>query len=163
MEVKRADMTDLSMIEEIYETARNFMRNTGNSSQWGDGYPKKELIISDIESGNLYTVSENGSILAVFYFRIGEDPTYITIKDGAWKNDLPYGVIHRIAVAENAHGKGVSRFCFDFAFDMCGNVKIDTHEDNAPMKRALQKCGFEYCGIINLENGDSRIAFQRTE
>ena len=163
MEIKRADMSNLSCIEEIYRNARSFMKINGNASQWGSVYPEKELIISDIKSGNLYTVSENEEILAVFYFKIGDDPTYAVIKDGEWKNSLPYGVIHRIAVAENAHGKGVSRFCFDFAFEQCGNLKIDTHVDNSPMRRALLKSGFEYCGIINLKNGDERIAFQKTK
>ena len=161
MEIKRAILSELSRIEDIYRGARDFMRMSGNASQWGDSYPSRELLIADISSANLYTVVENERILGVFYFRIGDDPTYLEIKDGTWKNDLPYGVIHRVAVSENAHGKGVSRFCFDFALDLCGNLKIDTHRDNAPMRRALEKYGFEYCGVICLENGDERIAFQK--
>ena len=161
MEIRLAAMADLPKIEEIYRGARQFMRESGNASQWGSAYPAKELLISDIEGANLYAVLENEEILGVFYFRIGEDPTYVTINDGEWKNDLPYGVIHRIAVAENAHGKGVSRFCFDFALERCCNLRIDTHRDNAPMRRALLKYGFEYCGVIRLENGDERIAFQK--
>lgn len=163
MEIKRATMADIACIEDIYRGAREFMRMSGNASQWGDNYPSRELLLSDINGGYLYTVSENEGLLGVFYFRIGDDPTYLAISGGAWKNDLPYGVIHRIAVSENAHGKGVSRFCFDFAFERCGNLKIDTHRDNAPMRRALEKYGFEYCGVINLENGDERIAFQKTK
>lgn len=163
MEIRLAAMSDLPKIEEIYAKAREFMRECGNGSQWGSSYPGRELLVSDIEGANLYTVSENCEILGVFFFKIGEDPTYLKIKDGAWKNNLGYGVIHRIAVAENAHGKGVSRLCFDYAFERCGNLKIDTHRDNVPMKRALVKHGFEYCGVINLVNGDERIAFQKTK
>ena len=106
MEIRLAAMADLPKIEEIYRGARQFMRESGNASQWGSAYPAKALLVSDIEGANLYAVLENEEILGVFYFRIGEDPTYVTINDGEWKNDLPYGVIHRIAVAENAHGKG---------------------------------------------------------
>jgi len=163
MEIKLASMSDLSVIKSIYESARAFMENTGNGSQWGKTYPPEELLISDIKEENLYTVRENNEILAVFFFKIGQDKTYLRIKDGAWKNDLPYGVIHRIAVSDSAHGKGVSRFCFEFAFSKCGNLKIDTHRDNIPMQRALGKGGFEYCGVINLENGDERIAYQKTK
>ena len=163
MEIRRATLSDLGRIEQIYREAREFMKMSGNASQWGTAYPERELLLSDIEGGNLYTAVENEDILGVFYFRIGEDPTYRVIRDGEWKNDLAYGVIHRIAVGKNAHGKGVSRFCFDYAFALSGNLKIDTHRDNAPMRRALEKCGFEYCGVINLENGDERIAFQKTK
>ena len=161
MEIRLATLSDLPRIEDIYREAREFMKTSGNASQWGTTYPERELLLSDIKGRNLYTVVENEDILGVFYFRIGEDPTYRTINGGAWKNNLPYGVIHRIAVGKNAHGKGVSRFCFDYAFGLSGNLKIDTHRDNAPMRRALEKYGFEYCGVIHLENGDERIAFQK--
>jgi hypothetical protein len=53
-------------------------------------------------------------------------------------------------------------FCFDFALSQCKNVKIDTHRDNIPMQRALEKKGFSYCGIIHIANGDERIAYQKS-
>mgnify|MGYP003296922186 CR=1 FL=1 len=40
------------------------------------------------------------------------------------------------------------------------NIRIDTHHDNVVMQRLLKKLGFQYCGIIHLENGDPRLAFQ---
>ncbi len=106
-------------------------------------------------------ITEGNEIFGVFVYFFGVDKTYLEIYDGEWRNELPYGVIHRIAVAENAHGKGVARACFDFAYSRCKNLKIDTHRDNVPMQRALLKCGFEYCGIIYLESGDERLAFQK--
>ena len=38
-------------------------------------------------------------------------------------------------------------------------VRIDTHEDNKPMQGALKKFGFRECGVIHLERGAERIAF----
>ena len=70
-------------------------------------------------------------------------------------------MIHRIAVA--AQGRGVVRFCFDWAFERCGNVKIDTHEKNLPMQKALAKNGFLRCGTIYIDSGESRIAYQRSK
>ena len=161
MEIRMARLSDLDVIEEIYSQARSFMRKTGNTAQWAGGYPSRNLIISDIEKEQLYVVTDSEQILASFVYFYGVDKTYLKIYDGEWKNDLPYGVIHRIAVAENAHGRGVARFCFDFAFEKCGNLKIDTHKDNLPMQKALMKAGFEYCGIIYLESGDERLAYQK--
>ena len=163
MEIRLAEISDIEAVENIYAYARAFMRECGNAHQWGTAYPPRETIADDIKRGNLYVACDNDEISAVFFFKIGEDKTYLKIKDGEWKNDLPYGVIHRIAVSENVKGKGVSRLCFDFAFERCKNLKIDTHRDNIPMQKALTKNGFEYCGIINLENGDERIAFQKTK
>ena len=162
MKIELAKISELEKIEKIYADARAFMRRSGNLKQWANGEPKHETIVEDIKNEQLYTVCDGDEILAVFAYIEGVDETYLEIYDGAWKNNLPYGVIHRIAVAKNAHGKGVARFCFEFAFAKCKNLKIDTHRDNLPMQRALSKYGFEYCGIIYLKNGDERLAYQKS-
>ena len=87
------------------------------------------------------------------------DPTYVTIYQGQWRNDAPYGVTHRICVA--AHQRGVASFCLNWCFEQCGNLKIDTHRDNTVMQNLLQKNGFVYCGIIHLANGAERLAYQK--
>ena len=38
---------------------------------------------------------------------------------------------------------------------------MDTHEDNISMQRLLEKNNFKYCGIIYLEDGNKRIAFEK--
>lgn len=159
MQIRKTNHRDLDTVMQIYRSAREFMVKSGNPTQWWEGYPPRELIVGDIESGDSYVVEENGEILAVFLYKKGIDPTYINIEEGAWLNDEPYAVIHRIAV--NAKGRGVAAFVFDTVYGWCGNIRIDTHEDNEPMKRALTKNGFQYCGIIHIANGDPRIAFQR--
>ena len=161
MEIRTATLTDLDRIAEIYAEARRFMREHGNPDQWGDNYPPKELLKEDIASQSLYLCVEGEEILGVFFFTIGEDPTYRVIEGGSWLDDDLYGVIHRIAVARQ--GRGVAAFCFDYAFSRCKNLKIDTHKDNLPMQRALEKRGFIRCGIIYLENGDERVAYQKNE
>ena len=52
-------------------------------------------------------------------------------------------------------------FCFNKCFEMFQNLRIDTHRDNIPMQKVLKRNGFEYCGIIYLENGDERLAYQK--
>ena len=166
MRIEHAKTEQLGSITEIYESARSFMRESGNQSQWAGGYPSEKLIRSDIDAGHLYVVLEGVSserLLGVFYFRIGNDPTYERIYEGAWQNDDTYGVIHRIAVSGSSHGKGIAAFIYDYCFAQCGNLKIDTHRDNLPMQRSLKKNGFVPCGIIYLESGDERLAYQKVE
>ncbi len=49
--------------------------------------------------------------------------------------------------------------------DGMASVRIDTHGDNAPMRRAVEKFGFAFCGDITLvegpEAGAPRIAFEK--
>ena len=160
MHIRNARMEELTSIEAIYANARAFMRQTGNLEQWAGGYPSVAIIHADIASGRLFVCEDEEKLLGVFYFYQGEDPTYRYI-DGAWLNDCPYGVIHRVAVAEQ--GKGVASFCYRYCFSLCPNLMIDTHRDNLPMQRSLEKNGFVRCGIIYLENGDPRIIFQKIQ
>ena len=104
------------------------------------------------------TRTEAKMIEGVFMFSTEKDPTYSVIVDGEWPNDEPYGVIHRIA--SSGRVKGVLAKCVEFAKKSADNLRIDTHEENLVMQSALSKLGFEKCGIIFLENGDPRIAFQ---
>lgn len=161
LSVCTATVSDFQRIKDIYSQARVFMSESGNPNQWGDAYPPDSLIMSDIESGCLYTVLLEGRIGAVFYFRIGEDDSYRNIYSGSWLDAGEYAVIHRVAVAER--GRGIASFIFDYCFEILPNIRIDTHRDNLPMQRALAQCGFEYCGRILLESGDERLAYQKIE
>ena len=159
MQIRKTMAADLAQIDEIYKNAKKFMAATGNVNQWNSGRPNMQTAREDMEKGIGYVAEENGEILAVFMFSQAPDPTYAKIYDGAWLSDAPYGVIHRIAVAKQ--GQGIVGKCIDECFSRCGNLRIDTHRDNLPMQCALKKHGFVYCGIIHLENGDERIAFQK--
>ena len=159
MIIRKTKEYDLPFISEIYENAKTFMRLSGNPDQWSDGKPNIDTAREDMERGVGYVAEENGEILAVFMFSIGEDPTYKKIYDGKWLNDEPYAVIHRIAVKKQ--GRGLIDCCINNCFSVCPNLKIDTHRNNIPMQKALLKRGFQYCGIIYLENGDERLAYQK--
>lgn len=161
MEIRQALPSDLETIEKLYEAARAYMCRSGNPSQWAGGYPQKELVERDIAAGSCYVCMQEEKILGVFCYFEQPDPTYRRIYEGAWLNQRPYGVIHRIAVG--THGRGVADFCYDWCFSKCRNLKIDTHRDNLPMQKSLEKNGFLRCGIIYLENGDARIAYQKIQ
>lgn len=158
--IKKASISQLPAILSIYDRARMFMVKNGNPNQWGTAYPPEEMIRRDILDGKCYVNLDGDTIRAVFYFAVEQDPTYGYI-EGAWCNDAPYGVIHRIAAGES--GKGAAAECFAFALSHCPNLRIDTHEDNLPMQRCLARNGFSRCGIIYLEDGDPRIAYQKVK
>ncbi len=161
--IKKAVSSDLETVKKIYDEARLFMRANGNPTQWSGGYPSEEIILDDIKKEQLFLCLDaaNRETVGVFCFFIGNDPTYARICDGSWTRTGRSGVIHRIAAT--AHSKGVAKACFDYAYSISGDIKIDTHRDNIPMQKCLTKNGFKYCGIIHLENGDERLAYQKCE
>ena len=157
MHIRTATHADLDGVYSIYARARRFMRENGNPDQWGDVYPQKELIISDLEEGRLHVlVDENGALAAVFSLFLDGDPDYDEI-NGAWLNELSYIAVHRVASA-GTH-KGVFAQILDFCLGFSSNIKIDTHFDNHIMQSILKKHGFIPCGTIRVEGMDF-LAFQ---
>lgn len=159
MKIRKANHSDLEYILPVYAHARQAMRESGNPCQWGDGRPSRETLENDMQNGCLYLLEQDGEIAGAFAFVLGEDPTYRQI-EGSWKNDLPYGTIHRLASSGRAHG--VFQACIAFCKGRISNLRIDTHEDNQIMRRLLEKSGFSRCGIIYVEDGSPRIAYQYT-
>ena len=154
--VRKAVREDLPRIEEIYAYARKFMAENGNPYQWGTTTPPTYQLEDDIEKGDLYVLVQNNVIHGVFYFYIGPDPTYGIIDDGCWRSDTPYGTIHRIAGDGSG---GVLAAAVAFGKQLINHIRIDTHHDNKIMQQAVLKYGFHRSGIIYLEDGDPRIAY----
>ena len=50
--------------------------------------------------------------------------------------------------------------CKAFALSHVSELRADTHEDNKIMQAVLERNGFEKCGIIYIEDGSPRIAYQ---
>ena len=163
MEIRRSTEQDFERMMAIYAHARAFMAAHGNPNQWGPTHwPPEALIHSDIASGNSYVCEHGGRVVGTFYFIQGKDiePTYANIEDGAWADDSPYGVVHRIAADGSV--RGVGAYCINWAYAQCGHMRIDTHGDNTVMQRLLEKLGFERRGTIFVrEDNDPRIAYEK--
>ncbi|WP_218620391.1 GNAT family N-acetyltransferase [Flavobacterium sp. I3-2] len=162
MKVKLASVSDLKSILNVIELAKQIMLANGNTTQWINGYPSEEIILKDMEQNYGFVIVNNGEIEGYFCFLKGNnpEPTYQLIKDGNWLNNEAYGVIHRLA--SSGRIKGIADACFDFCFSEINNIKVDTHENNIPMQNYFKKIGFTYCGIIYVNDGSPRRAFQKS-
>jgi len=157
-EIVPARVEDLDAILYIYECAKQYMNASGNPKQWNGSYPERELLLQDIKKRQLYVYKKAGEIHAVFVYIIGKDPTYGYIEAGQWLNEEPYGTIHRLA--SDGEVKGIFKRCVDFCLGKCENLRADTHHDNHTMQHLMEKYGFNRCGIIYLQSGAPRIAYQ---
>lgn len=158
MTIRQAVLSDIPLMQEIFAIARRFMAATGNPHQWAATYPSVEQLTADINSGDSFVCLEKGRMVATFVLRGGNDPTYATIYDGAWTHNNPYATIHRIA--SNGEVRGIFRAVMAYALERYATIRIDTHRDNRVMQHAIERAGFEYCGIIHCWNGDERLAYQ---
>lgn len=159
IKIRHAEIQDIKEINRVYDAARNFMRASGNATQWINGYPAQKNILADIEGKNLYVGEDaEGRIVMAFAFIIGDDSTYDVIEDGKWLNCKPYGTIHRIG-SDGSMG-GMLREALDFCFSLIPNIRIDTHKDNKKMLQLLKDEAFIRCGVIYCQDGTAREAFQ---
>lgn len=159
IQIRLSQLSDLDRLMKIFDYARNFMASVGNGNQWISGYPSRELIVQEINARHCYVCEdESGIILGTFCFVPSPDPYYTVIADGAWLNDEPYYVIHRIA-SDGSH-KGIGKICLDWCAEQCSNLRADTHQDNVIMQKLLTQNGFVRCGIVHVANGTERIGYQ---
>lgn len=158
--IRLAKENDLDNIQEIYAYARKFMAEHGNPTQWGQTRPTEETLRKDIEKEQLYVIEEQDQLQGVFALIIGEDPTYKNIEQGSWKDTSLYGTLHRIASAPEAHG--IMAQVLAFAWKKIQHLRIDTHENNKVMQHLILKNGFEKCGVIYVDDGSPRVAFEKT-
>ena len=157
--IRPARESDIPAILPVLDAARRIMRDSGNPSQWADGYPSAEAIRKDIERDGGFVIEDDGKIVAYFAFLPSPEPTYDVIEGGSWLDDTqPYHVIHRIASYPDA--RGVFSDIIAWSREREHNLRIDTHRDNRIMQHCILKAGFRYCGIIYLANGDERLAYQ---
>ena len=166
MKIRHSTEKDFDRMMQIYGFARKFMAEHGNPNQWGPTHwPPEELIRADIREGHSYVcLNDEGKVIGTFFFIHGEDiePTYRRITEGAWLEDGPYGVVHRIA--GDGSEKGIGAFCINWAFEQCAHLRIDTHGDNTVMQRLLNKLGFIQCGTIYVEEDHyPRLAYEKVK
>ena len=156
--IRKATMGDMDDLKVVYHNARQYMKATGNPTQWGDTNPAIEKLEQDIERGQLYVCHADGEIYGVFVLQFGVEPNYVTPREGAWLNEEPYGTVHRIAA------KGTRPGVFDEAIGFCkeqiDNVRIDTHPNNKTMQHLCTSRGFVECGRITIaRDGSERIIY----
>ena len=163
MRIRRSTEADVPRMAEIYVGARRFMAEHGNPNQWGPtNWPPTPLLYEDVAAGRSFVcVNDADEVIGTFCYIYGEeDPTYRVIYDGAWLDDSPYGVVHRLA--GDGSEKGIGAFCLNWAFDQCRHIRVDTHGDNVVVQNILKKLGYTHTGTIYVVEDDfPRLAYEK--
>lgn len=168
MYIRKADAGDLDALMPIFDEARKTIAALG-IDQWQDGYPRRADISADIEHDRSYCIVKDEKIIGSFAAIDDGEPTYDKIYGGHWltgDDSRDYIAVHRVAIAVASRGSGASAFMMQGVADMTRamgrrSVRIDTHEGNVVMRRMLEKNGFVYCGVIYLDSGAARVAYEK--
>ena len=157
--VRNATLGDLDHIMEMVDHSRSIMRANGNNSQWG-GYPGRALIGHDIATGIGHVMTEGSRVVGYFAMLTQPEPTYEYIEDGLWLDDTtPYVTLHRLACVPGV--QGIARCAFEWGEAHAPSVRVDTHLDNHIMLHIINGRGYTRCGVVYMQDGSPREAFQK--
>lgn len=164
LRLRKAD--DLELVFQIMMDAKEYFKITG-INQWGNDYPSRELLQSDIDSGCGYFMIVDDEVIGYFMMSFDGENTYREIFDGTWTMDDAYAVIHRFAILQKYHGQGLAKEFFSLIeLEVLEHyyyhyIRIDTYQNNQVMRHLLETMGYQYAGVIYLENGESRLAYDK--
>ena len=168
MQFRHTHAGDLPEILYILEQARQYLRAQG-VDQWQGAYPDAQTVRNDIERGLGYAAAASGQVLGVLSVSFEPEPSYARLFDGVWRSGGPYAVLHRLAVHPAGRGQGVGDFLLLQAEQLgrtqrMNSLRVDTHRDNRPMRRLLERSGFVLCGRVLLEPDNptsERVAYEK--
>ncbi len=162
---RTGEAKDLDSVMALVADAQSWFKKQ-DIDQWQDGYPTRELILSDILSNINYIIEYDGDIAATFVVSFDGEPTYSEIKGKGWLNENLYAVVHRIVVSDACRRKGIAKEILHYTEELCVengvfDIRIDTHRNNRAMRSLLKKMGYRHCGRITLASGASREAYHK--
>ncbi len=165
LKFRKAAEADSDSIINIISQAQAYFKNNG-IDQWQNNYPNIDTVRDDIAHGIGYVLLADNTIAGTMVLSFELEKTYEKIYEGQWLSSGPYAAIHRIAVDGGLKGKGLASVMIGKVGELCHrkgiySIKVDTHRKNLSMQSLLKKNGFRYCGIIYLEDGSERFAFER--
>ena len=163
---RRARLEEIDQIMEAVEYSREVLRLQGNG-QWQDGYPTRDDFVDDIKKRHLYvvpTIGEPDTVAGVMAMTYYEEP-YHHLYEGEWLSDLPYVVMHRVALKKEFQGQGYGKLLFKAFIEQASkegfrSLRIDTHEGNAVMRHLIAKAGMSLCGRVVLPPNKDRMVFE---
>lgn len=159
--LRQARADELSICIQILREGRAFQQEQG-FTQWTEEYPSPALIESDIREGGGWLFLLDNEPAGYMYLAFDGDEAY-TDPMCAWRADVPYVAIHRIALSRRFVGRGLSTQVFEAIRELCRErgiscIRIDTDSRNKRMQHVLEKNGFVRCGYVLFE-GDPKLTY----
>lgn len=150
--LRPATAADLPAVLALIRAVVPLMRAAGNQ-QWTSDYPNETAFRQDLAAGHLWVAELGGELAGVAALtRNAQDPEYA---QADWDAAAPAVVVHRLAVAPAAQGRGVAQALLAQAERLAeawgfGLVRVDTNSENAATQRLFPKLGYRFAGEIGL-------------
>ena len=161
--IRKALPEDIDSIMVIVRDAQKALAELG-IDQWQDGYPTRDIILSDIalQQGYIYEDATEG-IFGYSAIVLSGEEAYNQIDEREWNTSKDYVVVHRLCIRNALRRKGIATELMQYAITKAkeanlSGFRIDTHKGNIRMLSLLERLGFKHTGRILYESGE-REAF----
>ncbi len=146
---------DIPAMMKVIASARQFLGAQG-IDQWQGTYPDQAAIEQDIATGIGRVLIVDGRVAGVAALVVGPDPHYLRIDGAGWLADVPYLAVHRFALDGSIRGKQLSRVFFSNIMSEAyrrgfDDLRVDTHAKNVIMQHAITGMGFDFRGIVYMD------------
>ncbi len=160
-------MRDYPHMQKNYARARELMARNGNPTQWGDTFPKDDVVRDDIAQRRAMLLVDEWADTSASsrnsrYAPAKTPPTITSTAPGS--TTIPTSPSTASRPPDSS--RHAARDCIAWALKHYGNVRADTHPNNKAMQHVLETSGFARCGLIQLldrPTDTTRIAYQRHE
>lgn len=134
--------------------------------QWQDDYPTSSHITADILANNSYILSVDEKIIATVALVSTGETIYNQLQNGLWQSGEPYLTIHRLSIARHANGQGYGSQILQLIEQIAqqkelNTIRLDTYEENIPMKKLAEKNGYHFVGTITYSETVTCLAYDK--
>ena len=159
MEIQKCTQEDIDEVARFYDRVILWLKENINYPRWRyKEYPNREYVEDMTEEGSLYLCIDDDRLLGAF--TLNEDPLG-KYENAKWITNAKRGeylVIHALAVAPEAQGKGVASRAIEYStrYAKAGgyrSVRADIVPDNLPAELLFVKNGFVFSGKADLDRG----------
>ena len=153
--MRQGTPADIPAIMGIIDDARAFLHAQG-INQWQGTYPDQPAVEADLAKGTNRLLIVDGQVAGNASLLEGPDPFYGRIDGPGWVGDAPYMMIHRFAVSAKIRGQHLSKLFMSNLITEAYksgfyDLRIDTHAQNEIMQHVILGNGFQYRGIVYLD------------
>ena len=64
MEIRKTTLQDVDTVLDVFASAKRYMKENGNASQWDDSYPDRATLERDIAGGSSYVFADGLALVA---------------------------------------------------------------------------------------------------
>lgn len=155
MEIRKADLSDLDEIIEIYKNVIITMEKN-NIHQWDEIYPNSSILNEDILNDEMYVGVIDNIIVSVAVLNSEFDEQYI---NGKWQySNKNFAIVHRLCVNPFYQNKKIGNKTMLMIEELLRNegiesIRLDAFSENPYALKMYEKLGYKKVGEVTWRKG----------